>query len=175
MKEKKRRPLYSFKTEDKLRRLIRERLLPPPPPGRPLQTDSWEGWPDQPEWDQYRELEWEIALCLYGEEEDPEEEDIVEEITKEVRDHLCRMFKGYTSELGPEKRRYVAQELDRRFPLPAPLNPERDRRRAATSTRRLKDFLCKNDVPPGEADELIAKALGKTAGTLRRRTLQRAK
>lgn len=174
MKQKKRRPLFSFKEEAKLRRLIRARLLPPPPPGRALQADSWRADPPT-EWDQrYRELDWGIALCLYGEEEEPEEEEIIEEITKDVRDYLYAAFKDYTSELEPERRRYIAQELIRRFPLPASLNPEGDRGRAVMSTRRIKDFLCKNGLAAGEADQLIAEALGKTASTLRQ-TLQRAK
>jgi hypothetical protein len=55
-----------------------------------------------------------------------------------------------------------------------PPNPKRERREAAASINRIKDLLRKNGLAAGEADQLIAEALGSSAGTLRQR-LQRAK
>jgi hypothetical protein len=58
---------------------------------------------------------------------------------------------------------------------PEPPNLKGDRREGAATINRIKDFLCKNGLKPGEADQLIAKALGvSSAGTLRQK-LQRAK
>jgi hypothetical protein len=178
MKQKKRQPLLSLRKGFKLRNLILARLLPPPPPGRPLQADPWRGGPDDAWARRYREVEWEIVRCLHErEEEEPareQVEEIIEEITEEARAHLAAAFDFRTRELDPEKRLYIARELNRRFPLPASPTPEHDQCVAIRSTRRIKDFLCKNGLAPGEADQLIAEALGKTAGTLRQ-TLQRAK
>jgi hypothetical protein len=80
-----------------------------------------------------------------------------------------------TRELEREKRQYIVQEVQRRFPPPASPNTERDRCVAIKTIRKVKDFLCKNGLKPGEADGLIAKALGKTTSTFQRRTLQQAK
>jgi hypothetical protein len=168
MKQKKRRSLYSFRGERKLLDLITARLLPPRPQG--VRPDD--------EWDQrHRELTIRVMLCLYeGEEETESEqvEEIIEGIDEEVRAALVASFNTWAQGLDHGKRLYIVQELNRRFPWRASPNPERDRPGAIMAIRRIKDFLRKNGLAPGEADQLIGEALGKTVGTLQQ-TLQRAK
>jgi hypothetical protein len=182
MKQKKRRPLLSRRDADKLKYLMMERLHPWPP--WPLQqTEADErtllaALPDA--WvRRYLELKWGIIRCIHErEEEEPARERVevaIEEIIEEGRAHIEATLDFGTREFEPEKRRYIAQEVNRRFPPPASPNTERGRLVAIKSIKKAKDFLCKNGLGPGEADELIAKALGKTTSTFQRRTLQQAK
>jgi hypothetical protein len=173
MKQKKRRLLLSRADAVKLKYLMMERLerlLPP------LQAG---GKPDDAWIRRYHELKWGIIRCIHErEEEEPARERVevaIEEIIEEGRAHIEATLDFGTREFEPEKRRYIAQEVNRRFPPPASPNTERDRHVAIKSIKKAKDFLCKNGLGPGEADELIAKALGKTTSTFQRRTLQQAK
>jgi hypothetical protein len=90
-------------------------------------------------------------------------------------------------ELKPETRHYISRELERRdydskeldrglFPeFQVSPNPERDRREQLSNINKIKDFLRKKSVAAGEADQIIARALGfSSADTLRRR-LRRSK
>jgi hypothetical protein len=173
MKERKRKALLSQREEFKLLHLITARLLPPRPRDV-LPCNEWSQW-DREE----AELSIKVLNCLYEGMEDTEsDEEIIEEITERVhdaaQDTLNMEFDVATKGLDPEKRGYIARELRRRFPRHAPSNPERDPPGAIKEIRRIKDFLRRNGLSAGEADELIAKALGKTAGTLLK-TLDRAK
>jgi hypothetical protein len=191
MRQKKRQALFPFQKQVKLNHRIIERLLGPRPRGRTLQQmlDSWVGGPDpREEWDRRRrELELDLAHCRHRElpPELPTVPEQVEEMLEEIRQRDPEWHWASTDEaviallysnleLEPETRRYIAEELNNP-PLPYSPNPERDLREAVMSINRIKDFLCKNGLAAGEADQFIAEALGlSSAGNLRQR-LQRAK